>query len=214
MRAAQHYRGNPFLHFVQGSVFYLPFAEGSFDTIYSRGVLHHTYSTQKAFASLTRYAKPGGATYLWVYGPKSINDNLLRRGLHTVEKAVRKLLSGRDSGPLANVILCPLAAAYVVFNHGRRLTDPTIRAYNFQRALHAARDRFTPEFAHRHSSDEVLGWFREAGYVQLEVVDWRAMPTADHDDYRRNTGVRGRKATCECPSLQLIDAEPAMADRA
>ncbi len=193
MRAASRYRDNPFLHFVQGSVFYLPFDEASFETIYSRGVLHHTYSTEKAFSSLARYATPGGATYLWVYGPKSINDNLLRRGLHTLEKSVRKMLSGRDSGPLANATLYPLAAAYVAFNQSRRLSDPTIQPYNFQRALHAARDRFTPEFAHRHSSEEVLGWFRQAGYVDLEVVDWRAMPTADHDDYRRNTGVRGRK---------------------
>jgi hypothetical protein len=60
--------------------------------------------------------------------------------------------------------------------------------------LHAARDRFTPEFAHRQDADEVCRWFREAGYVALQVVDWRAMPSADHDDFRRNTGVRGRRA--------------------
>jgi ubiquinone/menaquinone biosynthesis C-methylase UbiE/uncharacterized protein YbaR (Trm112 family) len=213
MRAALRYRENPFLHFVQGSVFYLPFREATFDVIYSRGVLHHTYSTSKAFASLARYAKPGGATYLWVYGPKSINDNLLRRSLHTAERAVRKLLSGRDSGVLANMILWPLAGAYVVFNHARRLADPTIQPYNFQRARHAARDRFTPEFAHRHSSDEVLDWFRRAGYADLEVVDWKAMPTADHDDYRRNTGVRGRKLAREGRSDRPIGAEAVAADR-
>jgi len=215
MRAALRYRDNPFLHFVQGSVFYLPFAEESFDTIYSRGVLHHTFSTEKAFSSLARHAKPGGATYLWVYGPKSINDNLLRRGLHTAEKAVRKLLRGRESGVLANVILWPLAGAYVVFNHGRRLADPTIQPYNFQRARHAARDRFTPEFAHRHSSDEVLDWFRQAGYGGLEVVDWKAMPTADHDDYRRNTGVRGRKKSPgERRSAEPSDAQAVATNRA
>lgn len=207
MRAASRYRDNPFLHFVQGSVFYLPFAEGAFDTIYSRGVLHHTYSTEKAFASLARYAKPGGVTYLWVYGPKSINDNALRRSLHVVEEAVRKLLSGRDSGVLANAVLWPLAGAYVVFNHGRRLSDPTIQPYNFRRARHAARDRFTPEFAHRHSDTEVLGWFGRAGYTDLEVVDWKAMPTADHDDYRRNTGVRGRKMARARPGSQRLTAD-------
>lgn len=194
MRAAARYRDNPFLHFVQGSVFYLPFAHGSFDTIYSRGVLHHTYSTEEAFASLTRFSKPGGSAYLWVYGPRSTHDNPLRRLLFVAEKAVRKLLSGRDSGALANAVLYPIACAYVLFNHGRRLADRTIQPYNFRRALHAARDRFTPEFAHRHSDIEVTGWFKAADYVDLEVVDWRAMPSADHDDYRRNTGVRGRKA--------------------
>lgn len=194
LRAASHYRTNPFLHFVQASVFYLPFAEEQFDTIYSRGVLHHTFSTEKAFASLARYARPGGVVYLWVYGPKSINDNAFRRGLFIAEKAVRQMLSGRDSGPIANLVLWPIAGAYVLFNHGRRLRDRTIQPYNFRRALHAARDRFTPEFAHRHSDAEVVEWFKEAGFVDLEVVDWKGMPNADHDDYRRNTGVRGRKA--------------------
>ena len=57
--------------------------------------------------------------------------------------------------------------------------------------MHAARDRFTPEHAHRHSSDEVRNWFADAGYRDIEVVDWRTMPSVDHDDFRRNTGVRG-----------------------
>jgi ubiquinone/menaquinone biosynthesis C-methylase UbiE/uncharacterized protein YbaR (Trm112 family) len=194
LRATSHYRANPFLHFVQASVFYLPFAEGQFDTIYSRGVLHHTFSTEKAFTSLARFARPGAAVYLWVYGPKSINDNALRRGLFIAEKAVRRMLSGRDSGTFANLILWPFAGAYVLFNQGRRLRDRTVQPYNFRRALHAARDRFTPEFAHRHSDTEVIEWFKSAGFVDLEVVDWKSMPIADHDDYRRNTGVRGRKA--------------------
>ena len=191
--ATARYKDNPFLHFVQGSVFYLPFSPGSFDTVYSRGVLHHTYDTAAAFRALARHARTGGATYLWVYGPKSTDDNAFRRGVFVLEKIVRKLLRGRDSGWLADALLWPLAGAYVVFNRCRRLADPTIQPYNFRRALHAARDRFTPEFAHRHSAAEVVGWFRECGYPDPEVVDWRAMPSADHDDYRRNTGVRGRK---------------------
>jgi SAM-dependent methyltransferase/uncharacterized protein YbaR (Trm112 family) len=191
--ATARYKDNPFLHFVQGSVFYLPFSPGSFDTVYSRGVLHHTYDTAAAFRALARHARTGGATYLWVYGPKSTDDNAFRRGVFVLEKIVRKLLRGRDSGWLADALLWPLAGAYVVFNRCRRLADPTIQPYNFRRALHAARDRFTPEFAHRHSAAEVVGWFRECGYPDPEVVDWHAMPSADHDDYRRNTGVRGRK---------------------
>jgi SAM-dependent methyltransferase/uncharacterized protein YbaR (Trm112 family) len=193
LRATANHRTNPFLHFVQASVFYLPFARETFDTIYSRGVLHHTYSTERAFASLAGYCRPGGSTYLWVYGPRSTDDNLLRRGLFVAERAVRTLLRGRDDGLLARVVLTPLACAYIVFNHARRLRDRTIQPYNFRRAMHAARDRFTPEFAHRHDHAEVRRWFQAAGFVDVEDVDWQIMPTADHDDYRRNTGVRGRK---------------------
>lgn len=194
LRAATRHRENPFLHFVQGSVFYLPFAEQSFDTIYTRGVLHHTYSTGKAFASLAKQCKANGSMYVWVYGPRSIEDNLLRRTLFAGERVVRRVLQGRDSGLLAKLLLSPLACTYLIFNWSRRIKDSTIQPYNFRRAMHAARDRFTPEFAHRHDEAEVRAWFVDAGFEAVEVVDWRVMPSADHDDYRRNTGVRGRKA--------------------
>jgi len=74
----------------------------------------------------------------------------------------------------------------------RRMTNPSIQALTLARGVHAARDRFTPKYAHRHEASEVTGWFRRSGFERVEVVDWKAMPAADHDDYRRNVGVRGR----------------------
>jgi SAM-dependent methyltransferase/uncharacterized protein YbaR (Trm112 family) len=192
LRAAARYRANPFLHFVQASVFHLPFAPETFQVVYSRGVLHHTYSTREAFRALATYCRPGGSLYLWVYGPGSVDDNAFRRVLYGAEKVVRRALRGR-SGGLAKVILAPVALGYLAFNGIRHWRSPVIQRYNFRRALHAARDRFTPEYAHRQDEREVAGWFREAGFEEVEVVDWRTMPPADHDDYRRNTGVRGRR---------------------
>jgi hypothetical protein len=81
-----------------------------------------------------------------------------------------------------------------MFNGARRALNPSIQPLNLSRGVHAARDRFTPKFAHRHPVDEVAGWFRRAGFDSPEVLDWRVMPTADHDDYRRNVGVRARLA--------------------
>ena len=54
-QASNHFRDNPFLHFVQASVFSLPFMKRSFDAVYSRGVLHHTFSTSEAVKSLSEY---------------------------------------------------------------------------------------------------------------------------------------------------------------
>ena len=131
--------------------------------------------------------------FLWVYGPRSTNDNVMRRGLFVAERAVRGLLRGRDDGVLAKAILTPLACAYIAFNRTRRLRDRTIQPHNFRRAMHAARDRFTPQFAHRHDREEVYIWFEAAGFIDVEEVDWRVMPSAERDNYRRNTGARGRK---------------------
>jgi SAM-dependent methyltransferase/uncharacterized protein YbaR (Trm112 family) len=200
-RAAATHRNNPNLHFVQASVFALPFETASFDTIYTRGVLHHTYSTRAAYKSLAPLCRPGGSLYVWVYGPKSINDNLFRRSVYGVEVVMRFILN-RSPSWLAHIALAPFALSYVAFNRARRSRNPRIQPYNYTRALHAARDRFTPEFAHRHDAEEVQEWFRESGYTDVQVVDWRTMPSADHDDYRRNTGVRGRRSPAAARSFR------------
>jgi SAM-dependent methyltransferase/uncharacterized protein YbaR (Trm112 family) len=190
-KAAIHFKDNPFLHFVQASVFALPFKKQSFDLIYTRGVLHHTYSTERAFQSVASLCRQGGLLYVWLYGPGSISSTPLRLGLYAAERALRPLLSGRSSSLVANVFLVPLAGGYVAFNAMRRLRNPAIQPLNLNRAVHAARDRFTPRFAHRQSSNEVSEWFRSAGFTRVEVVDWRQMPSADHADFKRNTAVRG-----------------------
>jgi ubiquinone/menaquinone biosynthesis C-methylase UbiE len=59
-KASRHYHENPFLHFVQASAFALPFRKASYEVVYSRGVLHHTYSTERAFASIAPVCRPGG----------------------------------------------------------------------------------------------------------------------------------------------------------
>jgi ubiquinone/menaquinone biosynthesis C-methylase UbiE len=57
-RAAATHRSNPSLHFVQASIFALPFESGTFDTIYTRGVLHHTYSTHDAYRAVAPLCRP------------------------------------------------------------------------------------------------------------------------------------------------------------
>ena len=190
-KACRHYRDNPFLHFVEASAFAMPFAKGSFDLIYSRGVLHHTYSTEKAFESMAPLCRPGGTLYLWVYGIGSISETAFRRLVYAMERAFRPALSSAPDSMPAKAFLTAMGIGYVVFNGLRRRINPAIQPLTLSRGVHAARDRFTPQYAHRHEVTEVAGWFRRAGFAQMEVVDWKSMPAADHDDFRRNVGVRG-----------------------
>jgi len=194
IKAADHYRTNPFLHFVQASAFHLPFAHGMADIVYSRGVLHVTYSTRAAFEAVAPFCRPGGLLYIWVYGSSSKKGSLLRRAAYVAETVARPLLARHGSSILGRATLSLLASGYVVVNAYHRARNPSVQPYNYRRALHAARDRFTPLFAHRHDFSEVAEWYRAAGLERIEEVDWRTMPRTDHDDYRRNTGVRGRRA--------------------
>jgi SAM-dependent methyltransferase/uncharacterized protein YbaR (Trm112 family) len=198
--AANNFRSDPFLHFVQASAFHMPFATESFDVVYSRGVLHHTYSTRDAFKSIARFTKPGGRLYLWVYGPGSINDTMFRRAAYAAEATLRPLLS-RAPSAVGTAVLTPIALGYVGYNRLRRARDGTVQHFTFFRALHCARDRFTPRFAHRQSAAEVTAWFQEAGFCAIDVVDWRQIPSVDRDDYRRNTGVRGERPAGAQPAV-------------
>jgi len=64
--AFRHFsRRNPFFHVVQGSLFRIPLKERAFDLVYSHGVIHHTFSTKKAFERINRYPKLGGSL-CWV----------------------------------------------------------------------------------------------------------------------------------------------------
>lgn len=193
LKATQHWRSNPFLHFVEGSAFYLPVRKSAFDVVYSRGALHHTSSTEEAFKHVAVRCAPGGRAYLWVYGKGSINQNPFRRFAYGMEKIFRPLLSRHADSVFATVCLAGLSCGYVAFNSVRRLRNPDMQPYTFRRAMHAARDRFTPEFAHRHEPQEVMRWFHEAGFDPVELVDWRIMPRAEQENFERNVGVRGRK---------------------
>lgn len=200
--AVEHFRNHPLLHFVQASAFCLPFEPEAFDVIYSRGVLHHTYSTREALLAVAKYCRAGGRFYLWVYGPGSVNDTPFRRVAYVAERALRPILS-RAPEPIGTAMLAPIALGYVGYNRLRRRWDESVQPFTFDRALHSARDRFTPRYAHRQPASQVIEWFREAGFDSIEVVDWRDIPTADQDDYRRNTGVRGAR-----PMTRTVSALP------
>ena len=45
----------------------LPFADASFDIVYSNGVLHHTRDTERAVAEALRVLKPGGRAVILLY---------------------------------------------------------------------------------------------------------------------------------------------------
>jgi SAM-dependent methyltransferase len=58
---------------VQGSITQLPFADASFDLVYSNGVIHHIPETDRAVAEFRRVLRPGGTAILMVYHRASLN---------------------------------------------------------------------------------------------------------------------------------------------
>lgn len=77
--------------FVHGDAENMPFEDGSFDVVYSNGVIHHTPNTRRVVDEMHRLLKPGGKAIIMVYAENSLHywRNLfggigLKRGeLHT-----------------------------------------------------------------------------------------------------------------------------------
>ena len=55
------------VNFIQADIFNLPLREGTFDFIYSLGVLHHTPDPKKAFKALPHFLKSGGEISITLY---------------------------------------------------------------------------------------------------------------------------------------------------
>jgi SAM-dependent methyltransferase/uncharacterized protein YbaR (Trm112 family) len=194
LRASQQFKTDPFLHFVQGSAFYLPIRRSLASVMYSHGVLHHTYSTAKAVASVAQHCQEGGWLYLWLYGSGSKKGSPARRIAYLLEEALRPVIARNLASLPSRAALAAMAYGYRLVNALHRFRDSSVEKYDYDKALHAARDRFTPLYAHRQDFAEVASWLTALGFEDVEEVDWRTMPTANQDNYRRNTGVRGKRA--------------------
>ena len=114
---------------------------GSFDVVYSSGVIHHTADPRASFASLVRFAKPGAVIVLGVY------NSIARVPTH-LRRVVARLTGYR-------VVPC----------------DPVLRERDAEPERRAAwlRDQYQHPEEHCHSIAEVQRWFSENGVEYLRT---------------------------------------------
>ena len=62
--------------FIEGDATRLPFPDGSFDLVWSHGVVHHIPETERAVAEFHRVLRPGGTALVMVYHRSSLNYRL------------------------------------------------------------------------------------------------------------------------------------------
>jgi uncharacterized protein YbaR (Trm112 family)/SAM-dependent methyltransferase len=212
--AAWHYfGGNPRLHLVQASLFAPPFRHQTFDVVYSQGVLHHTYSTEAAFQSIAKLPKSkSGMLCVWVYSHERENVTWFRRFLMSIEKAARPMVA-RLPGWIQTALLLPTLPLYMMYQNLYRrpkFGSKNMARYGWNEALHAARDRLTPPFAHRHTYEEVAEWFRSQGYGELELLRDEPLPAGIPDNFPLAVGIRGIRGehATEDTSYQDVISEP------
>lgn len=198
--AHTHFGTNPFLHLVQASALAPPFRKQVFDLVYSWGVLHHTFSTRAAFDRISVLPKAGGRLYVWVYSHYDEERTVGRRVLMVAERLLRPVCS-RLPETLQTIALFPFIPLYLIHqNLIVKQKGSGYSGYRWREAMHAARDRFTPRYAHRHSEGEVSSWFRAAGYDVIARQSSRECPSFIPPGFALATAVEGVRTLKPVPA--------------
>ena len=147
------------VHIVQADLFRLPFHEGTFDAMYSLGVLHHTPDTKMAFDAVVPYLKHGGefAVFLYAYGHYSYFSDLWRKITTRVSYRIIYYLTSL-SIPLYYLYKIPFAGLAL------RLLFPMSQHPNPRWRWLDTFDWYTPRYQHKHTWPEVYRWFEENGF--------------------------------------------------
>jgi SAM-dependent methyltransferase len=124
--------GRANVNLAQADVFKLPFRTGTFDCIFSIGVLHHTPDARAAVLHLIPYLKPGGVLAIWVY-PRYKFDLMIR---HAPDRF------SRDNGPY--VLRAPIRLGRVGLAVFSRVAIWLDRATNLGNSLARAVGRRLP----------------------------------------------------------------------
>jgi SAM-dependent methyltransferase len=183
---------------VRGDLLRPPLADGTFDHIYSLGVLDHTPDPRAAFLALARLLRPGGRIVVWVYPrEKPALERVigLHRAVSTRLPLALLVPLSRLAAPIGGLkrrLMAsgrrPIARAGVLLN---LLTigvsmhpDPEVRVCD-------TLDWYAPRFLSRHTRDEVVGWFAEAGLV--DVTDLSPGQAFYHAGQGNGVNVAGRR---------------------
>jgi SAM-dependent methyltransferase len=163
-------------HIVQADLTRLPFPKRHFRRAFSIGVLHHTPDTRVSFQALLDYLEEGGDIAIWVYAPEyKVASNVWRNVTTRLPLAVVYAWCITNEALFGWVRSLPRGGG----RFGAIVPGGSLGTPFWQRVM-SDFDDLTPRYAHTHSHGEVVGWFAEAGLIDIEALD-------------RATSVRGRK---------------------
>lgn len=165
---------------VQADLYELPFADGTFDFVYSIGVLHHLPDPPAALRELLRVLRPGGDVTIYLYAKPGPG---LRRALLWLISAMRTITT-RLPHPVLHRLAYPIAAvAWLVFVLPTRLLALVPRTRSFAASMPLAAyadypfgvcandqfDRFSAPIERRYTADEMREWLARAGLTDVDV---------------------------------------------
>lgn len=170
------------IHFSQASVDRIPFPDGSFDLVYSLGVLHHLPDTARAIKKCCEQVKKNGWLLLYLYYNLD-NRSSLYRALFRSSNIVRQFVSSLSSR--AKNIVCDFIALFVywplvqasriVALFSESLASRMPLAYYRKTTFHIMRndalDRFGTPLEKRFSKNEIHTFLTNCGMTNIRFSE-------------------------------------------
>lgn len=177
--------------FVHGSVVNLPFADASFDLVYSNGVIHHVPETASAIREFHRVLRPGGTAIVMVYHRRSFN-------FYVSIMTVRRLLASVLLVPHADRAIARLTGeAPEVLEGHRRLLQTHGPRYLTDPALFLSHNTDGPgnPLSKTYTADSMRRAFSDFAVVDTQVrfLNLRAYPAGERLERLPRVRTLGRR---------------------
>ncbi len=191
--AYKHIRCLPNAHLVQSDLTNLPFRKNSFEFIVSDGVLHHTPDTETSFKYLVPFLRANGEIAVYIYkkkGPvrefcddyiRSFTTGLSAEECYRVAESITKF--GKSLSDMNAEISVPENIPYLEIESGKYNLQRFIYwnifkcfwngDFDFDTNVMVNFDWYHPQYAHRHTPEEITQWFRDMNIdiLHLDVSD-------------------------------------------
>jgi SAM-dependent methyltransferase len=161
---------------LQADLLDLPFADASFDFVYSLGVLHHLEDTERALEGLVRLVKPGGRLRVYLYWKRHGWPGILLQGVTLARRVTTRLPFGilrafcavLSAGLYGGIVLPYRAFASL----GLRIDHLPLFVYTkypFTVLYNDQFDRFSAPIEKRYDAEEVRELLEAAGLRHVHV---------------------------------------------
>lgn len=163
-QAARNLAEFPNVRLAQADLTELPLSPGSFDLVFSIGVLHHSPDPRGAFRAIAKLVRPGGRLSIWVYR----RNRWPQERLNDLARWVARRM------PRAWLLrLCHVGAFLGGVPGCNRTLNKVLNFSNhpvWEIRVCDTFDWYAPVFQSHHTSEEIRGWYEEEGFV-----DWREL---------------------------------------
>jgi SAM-dependent methyltransferase len=162
---------------VQADLLQLPFADATFDYVYSLGVLHHLANTETALHGLVAKLKPGGRLRVYLYWKRHGGVGALLRVVNAVRPLTTRLpfrllrwLCWALSAVLWVAVIVPYRCLLALGARGLSRWPLFVYArYPFRILYNDQFDRFSAPLEKRYEPEDVTALLESAGLRHVRV---------------------------------------------